>query len=168
MDLWSQVLHAVPTSRLLLFHHHLTPAAQERLRAQFAERAIAAERLDLRQGSGDPGYLEIYGEIDVSLDTFPCTGGVTTCESLWMGVPVLSLCGDRPMGRNSASFLARVGLEDWYVKTPEQFVCQARGVSDKLKEGALLRSELRVRMKTAVCDARQFTGGLEKAYRTML
>ena len=95
-DLWSQVLTALPTAKLIMYRDTLTATAQENIRRQFAQRGIAGERLDLRTGACTAGYLGVYGEIDVSLDVFPCTGGVTTCESLWMGVPVLSLCGVHP------------------------------------------------------------------------
>jgi len=167
LDLWGRVLKAVPTARLLLFHDDLVPTAQEPIRRQFMERGIASERLDLRQGSSAPGYLGVYEEIDVSLDTFPCTGGVTTCESLWMGAPVLSLYGVRPAGRHSASLLARVGLSDWVVQTPEQYVALAAGLAEDLDRLAQLRTMLRDRMATTLCDARRFTRELEDAYRTM-
>ena len=81
----------------------------------------------------------VYNEIDVSLDTFPFTGGVTTCESLWMGVPVLSLCGVRPAGRNAAALLASVGLNDWIVNTPEEFVALGVRVAGELQRLAELR-----------------------------
>jgi len=166
-DLWSQVLKAVPTARLLMFHHTLTGAALEHIHRQFTDRGIATGRLDLRRGSFAPGYLGVYAEIDVSLDTFPCTGGVTTCESLWMGVPVLSLCGVRPAGRNSAALLARVGLGDWAVQTPAQYLAFAESLRNDLDRLARLRAGLRERMTATFCDARRFTPLLEEAYRTM-
>ncbi len=166
-DLWSQVLRALPTARLLMFRDTLTANVREAVRQEFARRGIAGERLDLRQWSGAAGYLDVYGEIDVSLDTFPCTGGVTTCESLWMGVPVLSLAGVRPASRNSAAILARVGLADWAVATPEQYVAFAVGLPNEMDRLAQLRSGLRERMQANVSDATRFTGGLEDAYRTI-
>jgi predicted O-linked N-acetylglucosamine transferase (SPINDLY family) len=166
-DLWAKMLHAIPAARLLLFHHSLTPTVQEHLRREFADRGIADERVELRCGSYGPGYLGVYGEIDVSLDTFPCTGGVTTCESLWMGVPVISLCGVRPASRNSAALLMRAGLEEWVVQTPEQYIDLATRVANDRDRLALLRSQLRDRVSTTLCDAPRFTKTLEDAYRTM-
>jgi protein O-GlcNAc transferase len=166
-DLWSAVLHAVPTSRLLLFRDTMTATAQDYIRRQFKERGIATERLDLRQGSDAPGYLTVYAEIDVSLDTFPYSGGVITCESLWMGVPVLSLRGRRPAGRNSAALLSRVGLADWAVETPEQFVTAAAILPQELDRLTQLRANMRERMTATLCDAERFTRGLEDAYRTI-
>jgi protein O-GlcNAc transferase len=166
-DLWSKVLNAVPSARLLLFRSTLAGPAQERIRQEFAQRGISSDRLDLRRGSCKPGYLGVYDEIDISLDTFPCTGGVTTCESLWMGVPVLSLCGVRPASRNSAAILSRVGLSEWIVHSPEQYVAAGARWATDLDRLALLRGELRDRMKPTLCDARRFTRGLEEAYRKM-
>jgi len=166
-DHWSAVLRALPTARLLMFHQTLTGTACEHLRHQFTERGIAKERLDLRRGSSVPGYLGVYGEIDVSLDAFPCTGGVTTCESMWMGVPVLTLAGVRPAGRNSAALLASVGLTDWTAQTPEQYVALAVRHANDLDRLTQLRAGLRDRMSATLCDARRFTRVLEDAYRTM-
>jgi len=166
-DLWSEVLKALPSARLLMYRDTLTSTAQANVRRQFSERGIAVERLDLRHGPCTAGYLGIYGEIDISLDTFPCTGGVTTCESLWMGVPVLSLCGVRPVARNTAAHLTHVGLTDWVAQTPEQYVDLAVRVEKELDQLAQLRAGLRDRMVATLCDARRFTRVLEEAYRSM-
>jgi protein O-GlcNAc transferase len=167
LDHWSRLLQAVPTARLLMFHSTLVGTARDRICRHFVERGIALHRLDLRQGWSTAGYLGIYGEIDISLDPFPCTGGVTTCESLWMGVPVLSLCGKRPAARNSAAMLIRVGLADWAVQTPDQYVAMARRFDNDLDQLAALRSQLRDRMQATMCDAPRFTRQLEEAFRTM-
>jgi len=166
-DLWARVLKALPTSRLLMFRDTLTTTAREQLRREFEDRGVASDRLDLRQWSGAPGYLEVYNEIDVCLDTFPFTGGVTTCEALWMGVPVVSLAGARPMGRHSASLLARVGLSDWAVQTQQQYVDKALGAAHDLEALAKIRAVLRERMTATVCNAKQVTKELEDAYRAM-
>ena len=123
--------------------------------------------MDLRLGRSTSGYLGIYEEIDVGLDAFPCTGGVTTCESLWMGVPVLSLCGVRPATRNSAGILARVGIRDWAVQTPDEYISFAIGLPAKLEQLAQVRSELREQCAEGLCDGVRFTRGLEDAYRAM-
>jgi predicted O-linked N-acetylglucosamine transferase (SPINDLY family) len=166
-DLWCRLLQALPSARLLMFRDTLTGTARDHVRGQFIERGIAPGRLDLRQGSSAPGYLGIYSEIDISLDTFPFTGGVTTCESLWMGVPVLSLCGVRPAGRNAAALLSNVGLQDWIAETPEQYLALAQRVANDLDALVRLRAELRDRMLATICDAARFTRELEAAYRAM-
>jgi len=166
-ELWSLVLKALPTARLLMFHDTLVATAQEEIRQQFTQRGVASDRLDLRHGSSAGAYLAVYREIDISLDTHPYSGGVTTCESLWMGVPVLSLCGARPVARNSAALLSRVGLADWAVENAENYVAKARRWANDLDELAQLRAGLRDRVVRCLCDGRRFTGMLEEAYRTM-
>jgi predicted O-linked N-acetylglucosamine transferase (SPINDLY family) len=166
-DLWSSVLHALPTARLLVFRETLTGLALERVRQQFAERGIGENRLELRLGSDAPGYLRVYEEIDISLDAFPWTGGVTTCESLWMGVPMLTLCGQRPTQRNSTAHLARVGLTDWAAATSEEYVAKAVHFANEPTNLAALRQHLRERMKSTLCDAVAFTRSLEDGYRSM-
>jgi protein O-GlcNAc transferase len=166
-DLWCRVLQAVPTARLLMFRDTLIGPTKDFIRRQFTERGIAGERLDLRQGAGTAGYLAIYDEIDVSLDVFPYTGGTTTCESLWMGAPMLSLAGVRPVARGSAMLLAIVGLTDWVVPTPEAYVALAQRCARDLDALAAVRAGLRERMCGTLCDAERFTRGLEDAYRTM-
>jgi predicted O-linked N-acetylglucosamine transferase (SPINDLY family) len=168
IDLWSQVLKAVPNSRLLLFHHTLTGLAAERIHGQFNAHGVRSDRLDLRRGHYGPGYLGVYAEIDVSLDTFPYSGGVTTCESLWMGVPVLSLRGETRASRNAAAVLARVGMADWALQTPEQYVALAAKWADNVDQLAELRVELRDRMMGTLCDGRRFTRELEETYRTLI
>ena len=167
LDLWCEVLRALPTSRLLIFRDTLAGTVVEHLRNEFTQRGIDPARLDLRTGSGAPGYLGIYSQIDVSLDVFPWTGGVTTCESLWMGVPMLSIAGPRPAQRNTAAILANVGLSQWAVTTPKEFVAKARSLPHELDQLSHLRGELRQRMTATICDAARFTRGLEDAYRTM-
>jgi predicted O-linked N-acetylglucosamine transferase (SPINDLY family) len=166
-ELWSKVLKAVPSARLLMFHEQLSTTTQDRIRRQLVSFGVENDRLNLRQGSCAPGYLGIYEEIDIGLDAFPCSGGVTTCESLWMGVPVLSLCGVRPAGRNSAALLARVGLSDWAVQTQDEYVAFAKRMANELDALATMRGQLRERMTTSLCDAARFTRELEDAYRRM-
>jgi protein O-GlcNAc transferase len=84
-----------------------------------------------------------------------------------MGVPMLSLCGVRPASRNSAALLSRVGLCDWAAQTPEELVAVARRQEKDLDKLAELRSELRNRMATSLCNAQRFTSELEAAYRGM-
>ena len=166
-DLWSSVLQAAPTARLLMFRNTLVGQTKELVRRQFTERGIASDRLDLRQGSAAPGYLRVYDEIDVTLDVFPYAGGTTTGESLWMGAPVLSLAGPRPAGRGSATLLASVGLNDWVAQDAEEYVALAQRWANNLDRLAELRAGLRERMRATLCDGRRFTRVLEDAYRTM-
>jgi predicted O-linked N-acetylglucosamine transferase (SPINDLY family) len=166
-DLWSQILQALPDARLLVFRDMMTETARNSIRRLFEQRGIPADRLDLRKGVSNPSYLSVYGEIDISLDAFPCTGGVTTCESLWMGVPMLTLCGVRPAGRNAAALLTHARLSDWISRTKEEYVRIAVDSANSLDQLAKLRSSLREQMMATLCDAKRFTPQLEDAYRTM-
>jgi predicted O-linked N-acetylglucosamine transferase (SPINDLY family) len=166
-DLWARLLRALPGASLLVFRDTLTRTAQQRIRHEFAGRGIDGDRLEMRQERCTAGYLGVYNEIDVSLDTFPVTGGVTTCESLWMGVPVLTLCGERPMARNSASILGRVGLTNWVTHSEKQYIQTAIARSRDLDHLAQLRAGLRELMITGLCDAVRFTTALEDAYHAM-
>ena len=90
-DLWSRLLRALPKARLLMFRDTLSGTARSAYVQEFVQRGIEAERLDFRRAADVRTYMDIYEEIDVCLDVFPWSGGVITCESLWMGVPVMSL-----------------------------------------------------------------------------
>jgi predicted O-linked N-acetylglucosamine transferase (SPINDLY family) len=167
IELWSRVLGALPLSRLVMFHHTLADSVREEIQRQFTSHGIAGSRLDLRQGSAHPGYLGVYDGIDVSLDVLPWSGGVTTCEALWMGVPMLTLAGERPVNRNSAALLTRVGLADWAVPSPDEFVAAAVRLPGRLERLAQIRAGLRETMSATLCDAPRFTRQLEEAFRSM-
>jgi predicted O-linked N-acetylglucosamine transferase (SPINDLY family) len=110
----------------------------------------------------------LYGEIDVLLDTFPWSGHATACEALWMGVPVLTLVGDRHAGRMVASVLTRLGLTDCIARTPDEFVGKAVELAADPNRLASLRSRLRETMRgSPLCDGAAFTRHLEAAYRAL-
>jgi predicted O-linked N-acetylglucosamine transferase (SPINDLY family) len=113
-------------------------------------------------------HLELYGRVDIALDSFPYNGTTTTCEALWMGVPVVTLRGDRHAGRVGASLLTQVGLMDWIAGSPEEYLEIAASLAQdpaKLKD---MRQTLRPRLLSSpLCDARVFACKLEAAYRDM-
>ena len=118
LDLWSAVLHVIPSARLLMFRHTLIGPTRDRLLRELIERGIAGERLDLRGGPiKETEHFQLYGEIDVLLDAFPWSGHATACEALWMGVPTLTLHGSRHAGRMAASILTSVGPTEWIAET---------------------------------------------------
>ena len=120
---WAEVLHRVPTARLVLKTHqfHDRPTA-ERVLAGFAELGIAAARIELRGSSGHRAFMAEYGQIDIVLDPFPYSGGLTTCEALWMGVPTVTLPGEIFASRHSMSHLSNVGLSDWVARDVQDYV----------------------------------------------
>jgi predicted O-linked N-acetylglucosamine transferase (SPINDLY family) len=167
LDLWCAVLRALPTARLLVFRNSLHGRTRDHLLGQFTERGIRAERLDLRHTAPDAGgYLGVYRAVDLSLDTIPWSGHTTACESLWMGVPILTLYGDRHAGRMAASVLTCLGLGEFAARTPHEFVVAAVRVANNLEPLAQLRAQLRRRMQaSALCDGAAFTRRLEDVYR---
>lgn len=167
IDLWCEVLRATPESRLRVFRHTLTGSVRESLLRRFLDRGIDAARLCLESElSGDNRYLDLYRKFDILLDVFPWNGHVTTCESLWMGVPVVTLRGDRHAGRLSATVLTSLGLTDLIADTTEQYVATAIRWAADPERRATLRRELRPRMLASpLCDGRSFTRNLEAIYR---
>ena len=113
-------------------------------------------------------HLNLYNRIDIGLDTFPYNGTTTTCEALWMGVPVVTLEGDRHAGRVGVSLLNQVGLTELIAKTPEEYVQIAVDLAKDTYKLANLRASLRPRMAASpLCDGKGFTRTLEQAYREM-
>ncbi len=167
--LWAALLHAAPGSRLLLKWRSLVDEGMRRsLAAQFAGHGIGAERLVLRGESPHRAMLEEYGDVDVALDPFPFSGGLTSCDALWMGVPVVTLPGPAPQSRQTAGFLHAIGTAGWVARTPEEYVSTALSLLSDPQELGRIRHSLRNRMAaSALCDGRSFTRGLEAAYRTM-
>lgn len=108
----------------------------------------------------------MYRDVDALLDAFPWSGHATTCESLWMGVPVVALRGDRHAGRMSASILSCVGLREWVTSTADQYVKIAVEAAARPQSLASLRAGLRDRMRTSpLCDHAGFVHRLDAAYR---
>jgi predicted O-linked N-acetylglucosamine transferase (SPINDLY family) len=95
-------------------------------------------------------YLALHHEVDVVLDTFPYTGGTTTSQALWMGVPVLTLEGSTSQQRQSATILAMLGLDEWSTRTPEAYIEQARAAAADLPALDRLRQSLRPKMAASV------------------
>ena len=169
VKLWARILEAVPESRLLLKANMLNSESQCRsVIERFAAHGIARERLQLQGPSSRVDYLAAYGQVDIALDPFPFTGGTTTVEALWMGVPVLSLNGDRLLSRQSASILRNVGLDDWIAKSQDEYLAKAIGFAQNINALAPLRSASRQRLiQSPVCDAPRFAVQFEQALRAM-
>jgi predicted O-linked N-acetylglucosamine transferase (SPINDLY family) len=165
--LWGRLLGAVPGSRLLLLAG-AGSRTDQRLRDQFRQCGIDGERLQLVGRQPRDRYLELYRQIDIVLDSFPYNGGVTTCDALWMGVPVIALAGSSYVSRQGVSLLSNLDLGAWIAGTPEDYVALAvRWVKD-LEGLGRLRAGLREWMRRSpVCDGARFTRRLEEAYRGM-
>jgi predicted O-linked N-acetylglucosamine transferase (SPINDLY family) len=169
LDLWATLLNSLPECRLLVFRDTLHGTAARRLARELTARGLAAHRFELRPTLPASGsHLSLYDEIDVSLDVLPWSGHTTACESLWMGVPVVSLPGNRFAGRMVASVLTLAGLPQWIAQDPDQYVAIVRRFTADRAALAKLRSELRARVASSpLCDGATFTRSLEDAYRGM-
>jgi predicted O-linked N-acetylglucosamine transferase (SPINDLY family) len=169
-ELWARVLEAVPGSRLLLKAKSLEDAG---VRASVLERltrlGVEPARVELRGWEGEVGgQLVLYGRVDIGLDTHPYNGGTTTCEALWMGVPVVTLAGDTHASRMGASLLKVAGLSQLVARSAEQYVRIAQELAQDLDALERLRSGMRERLRgSALLDEHGFTRRLEAAYRQM-
>lgn len=165
--MWAQLLRALPDSRMLL--GGLPEERQcETLLAWFALEGIARERLTLHPRSGMTSYMKLHHQVDLCLDTFPYTGGTTTCHALWMGVPTLSLAGATPGGRAGAAILGGVGLETMIAHDADDFVNKGVGWAGQLDALAAIRLQLRERfLQSAIGQPALVAEGLERALRTM-
>ncbi len=169
VELWSRLLLGIAGARLVLRAGFLSVAAvREEIARQFAACGIADDRLDLRAGVTRAGLLATYNDIDIALDPFPYGGGTTTAEALWMGVPVVSLRGDRFAGRVSESMLTTVGLPELVAADADAYIATAGTLAADLPHLADLRRRLRAMVTgSPLCDADRFTRHLEAAYRSM-
>ncbi|WP_448208502.1 O-linked N-acetylglucosamine transferase, SPINDLY family protein [Azospirillum sp. sgz302134] len=167
--LWARVLAAVPDSRLLLRTPGFEDAGtQARALAQFERAGVDPARVDLLRGAPHRAFLAGYAGVDVALDPFPYSGGLTTLEALWMGVPVVTLGGDRFCSRHSVTHLASAGLSELVADGPDAYVAKAAALVADPAELARLRGGLRNRLATSpALDGARFTRALEAAYGVM-
>ena len=166
LAIWAQVLEGVKGSRLLM----LCPegSVRERVLGFFGARGIAAERVELAGKLPYWDYLRLYQRIDLGLDPFPYNGMTTTCDALWMGVPVLTLPGAMPISRAGLSLLSSVGLGEMAASSEEDYVRIAVELAGNLPRLADLRATLRPRMLASpLMDAPRFARNVEAEYRKM-
>ena len=162
--LWSRLLEAVPSSRLFLKARQLADAAvREELAGAFDRLGIAAERLQCHawiQSRVD--HLRLYSEVDIALDTFPYCGATTTCEALWMGVPVITLAGARHAGRVGVSLLSAAGLPNWIASGEDEYITIAASLVDDRPPRKELRQQF---AESALANAPRFTATYERVLR---
>ncbi len=172
LDAWARLMSAVPGSSLKLLAKH--GAHRSRLRDEFARRGVAAERivfedyLPAEPGLSQGALLARYHDIDIALDTFPYGGMTTTLDALWMGVPVVSLVGERNLGRAGLSLLNNVGLAELATTDVDGYVAAAVRLAGDRPGLAALRASLRGRMQASpLLDAVGYTRKVEQAFRDM-
>jgi predicted O-linked N-acetylglucosamine transferase (SPINDLY family) len=167
--LWSRLLGAAPGSRLLLKATQLRDDAMRQATiSRFAACGVAAERLILEGPTPRREYLEAYARVDIALDPFPYTGGTTSAEALWMGVPVLTLAGDNLLSRQGVGLLMNVGLPDWIAADGDDYVERAVRFASDIVALAALRERLREQARTSpIFDAPRFARHFETALGRM-
>jgi predicted O-linked N-acetylglucosamine transferase (SPINDLY family) len=165
--LWCGALNAAGGSRLLLKGKGLQfERARERIISAFAEHGISSDRLEFRDQAASPvDHLAMYADVDVALDTFPYNGTTTTCEALWMGVPVITLAGGRHASRVSASLLAAAGKAEWVAHSEQAFGELAAQAASAPPDRLALRDEIR---GSALMDAGRLSRSLSDAIRELL
>jgi len=163
---WRRLLQAVPGSGLVVycpFGSH-----RDRLAGELTAAGLDADRLTLVSAAPTAAYFEQYRRIDIALDPFPFCGGTTTCDALWMGVPVVTLAGATAVGRGGVSILSNVGFGELVAQSVEQYVEIAAALAGDPRRLAELRSGLRARMqRSPLMDAGRFAKDVESAYREM-
>ena len=169
LALWARILHALPDSRLLLKNKQFSESArQDDILRRFAAYGIGAERLILEGPALRNDYLRAHHNIDIALDPFPYTGGTTTVEALWMGVPVLTFAGERFIARQGVGLLTNAGLPDWIAADAEGYVAKAVAFAGDLPALARLREGLREQvLASPLFDATRFAGHFEAMLRSM-
>ena len=170
ISLWSRILKHVPRSKIFIRNNQLTPIDNQKFMIeQFRRHGIAEDQLKILGGTDHKIILENYSEVDITLDTFPYHGGNTVFESLWQGVPVITLMGDRITSRYCGSILHTTGLENLAVETEDDYIETAARLAADTERLTHLRQNLR----KMSCDHGSgnpdiFARDIEDAYDDML
>jgi len=168
---WSRILKGVSGSVMLIKGPNLDdPDIKQELLGCFAEAGISANRIVLRGVTKTRReHMALYGQVDVALDTFPYHGTTTTCEALWMGVPVVTLAGNTHVSRVGVSLLDSVGLDNLIAENPDDYVGKAVQLAMDRPELIALRDSLRdVMARSSLMDAVGVTLEVEQAFRYMI
>ncbi|HUF71903.1 MAG TPA: tetratricopeptide repeat protein [Gammaproteobacteria bacterium] len=164
LALWTRLMQRVPEARLLVYAraepHHI------RLRQAWQQAGLSESRLEFVGWQPLEPYLETYRRIDVGLDPFPYTGGTTTCDALWMGVPVVTLAGRTAVSRGGATLLSNVGLPELVAHDEAQYVDIAAALLRDEDRLDVMRRKLRSRLESSpVMDAQRFARDIESVFR---
>lgn len=168
LEVWANILRQVPDSRLIIKTPSLRdPPTQSLARETFLHHGIAEDRLELLgQQDTHAAHLAVYERVEIALDTFPYNGTTTTCDALAMGVPVVTVAGDRHVSRVSASILSHAGLEHLIARDLDEYARIACALASDVQTLAANRSELREKVRaSSVCDPKRLAREMEQAYR---
>ncbi len=171
MELWAKILKAVENSRLLLkFRAGNDPRAREHFFSQFEQLGINRQRVEISgMLNSHFEHMQLYGQLDLALDTYPFNGCITTLEGLWMGVPIVTLVGKQGiLSRVGLSILSRLEFEIFAAAEPDEYVAKAIAFANEPENLEKIRFDLRRRMlASTLCSPGRFATDIEAAYRKM-
>ncbi|MBM4146921.1 MAG: hypothetical protein FJ240_11740 [Nitrospira sp.] len=168
IELWKQILNLIPNAHLIMkakaFSNRSTV---DYIIEMFEQRGLSGNKIELlATNPSTKEHLRTYNRIDIGLDPFPYNGTTTTCEALWMGVPVITLTGNTHASRVGMSLLSNVGLPELVAGTLDEYVEIAVKLAEDLNRLQLLRERLRDMMsKSVLTDSKRFISSLEASYR---
>lgn len=167
---WAQILHAVPSSRLLLKNFAFQDkSVQQRVQSLFLSHDVDDAKVTLAGEHGRGTPIEDYHALDIYLSPFPYAGEITSLRALWMGIPVVAKTGPRYAERISESFLRSIGQREWACETDQAYVETAVELASDASRLAKLRGAIHDRMSSSpLCDPSRFTRHLEDIYRRMM
>ncbi|MEZ0307657.1 MAG: tetratricopeptide repeat protein [Ramlibacter sp.] len=170
LGLWGRVMQALPQSRLRLQNTQVGDAwMAEQLRQRLNAAGIDPQRVEMHGRTSRRAYMEAHAQVDMILDTFPYPGGTTTCEALWMGVPTVTLQGERMLSRQGASLLGAAGLAEWIAKDEAGYVQLAVSRASDLPALGRLRADLREHVRvSALFDAKSFAADFTETLQGMV
>jgi len=166
--LWARLLNEVPGARLLVHSPDLDrEPLVARLRDRFAKAGVGGDCIEISGGMlSAESHLGSYNRVDIALDPFPYNGTTTTCEALWMGVPVVTLSGRTHVSRVGTSLVTNIGFREWATESSDAYVARCKELAGNLNRLAEIRQQLREKMQQSpLCDESRFIQNLETAYR---
>jgi predicted O-linked N-acetylglucosamine transferase (SPINDLY family) len=163
---WAHILNRLPEARLVLdYKAFIDPKTQEYFKGILEINGVDTARLMLRNSEN---IFKGLGDIDILLDSFPHSGGTMLFDAAWMGVPIVTLASDRPVGRIGASLMMNLGLPDWVATDEQEYEDKAVRFAQNIPALASLRSDMRTRMQSSpVMDEKSFARDVESAYQEM-
>lgn len=169
LALWGRIMRALPETRLRVQNKQMhSESTRNDLLRRMAQVGIAPQRVSLVGSVPRGEYLAAHAQVDMILDTFPYTGGTTTCEAMWMGVPTLTMCSPGMLGRQGAGLLASVGLGDWIANDAQEYANVGVHHASNWPKLSDLRQGLRGRLLASpLCDAARFASHLQDAFEQM-
>ncbi len=169
IEIWAKILQKAPATKIILKNKSLSDQkVQEEIIKSFERHGVNKERLMLEGFAARKDYFLAYSKMDIALDPFPYNGGTTTVDSLWMGVPVITLMGNRFVSRVGTSILGGAGLKDWITRSEGEYINKAVMLSENIDELQQIRKTLRDKVKVSpLFDGPRLTHHLENAFRSI-